>query len=595
MTTSKRELVDTALTYAERGIPTFPVHIYSAPTEKEPGKVAKTPLTARGFLDATTSFSAVESWETLDRFNGLGMPTGHASGIFVLDIDVATGGYESLATLEAEHGQLPNTRVVITGSGGKHYWFKMPEDDLRNTVGKLGPGIDTRANGGVAIIPPSNYPGGRTYEFELDIEEGDQTPLADMPEWMKTKFLEAARAPAGKLDEVIPIGKRDDQLFSLAGSMRRRGATEESIYAALTAQNANCEVPLDDKDIKRLARSGAKYKPEASVAADASEKKKGKPKRTLFKWIDEPALRTKEFPPTKWYAKNFLHQGTAILGGRPKQGKSWLALNIAINLATGTDVMGHYAVEEPHKVVFFTLEDSERLIRERIIKLATDPVPNLRVVTQTARIDDGFLDDMNELIDAGYRVFVIDVLAKIEPSTSKSSEGYRDTYERLDPVKDLCETHDAVIIMITHTRKMQTDNREENIMGSTAYTANPDMVWVLERGDGTANLDMKSKEMEPKIVELQPRFDGTNWEVLSEGSDQSTSAKDKEVVTLMKEDYSEITPNQLARETGWSVSAATKRLRRMHDQGLIRKVKRGLYGLNNGTFETPPPYSDTGR
>ncbi len=55
------------------------------------------------------------------------------------------------------------------------------------------------------------------------------------------------------------------------------------------------------------------------------------------------SLRAKEFPPLKWFAAGFLHEGNCIFAGKSKRGKSWLAFNIAISLATGEDVSQVFA------------------------------------------------------------------------------------------------------------------------------------------------------------------------------------------------------------------------------------------------------------
>jgi hypothetical protein len=81
------ELVEAAVAYAGRGFPVFPCK----------GKV---PLTARGFQDASTGPEDVLTWWTRWPTANIGMPTGDASGIVVLDVDVQHGGAGTLAELE---------------------------------------------------------------------------------------------------------------------------------------------------------------------------------------------------------------------------------------------------------------------------------------------------------------------------------------------------------------------------------------------------------------------------------------------------------------------------------------------------------------
>jgi hypothetical protein len=76
--------------------------------------------------------------------------TGVDSHIFVLDVDGDHGGFESLAALEGKHEPLPRTQRVITSSG-EHVYFSFPGVHLKNTVGKLGPGLDIRCCGGYVV------------------------------------------------------------------------------------------------------------------------------------------------------------------------------------------------------------------------------------------------------------------------------------------------------------------------------------------------------------------------------------------------------------------------------------------------------------
>ncbi len=57
---------------------------------------------------------------------------------------------------------VPLTPRCETGSG-MHYYFKHPGGEVRNSAGRLGPGLDIRADGGYVVAPPSRHPNGRTY------------------------------------------------------------------------------------------------------------------------------------------------------------------------------------------------------------------------------------------------------------------------------------------------------------------------------------------------------------------------------------------------------------------------------------------------
>lgn len=66
----------------------------------------------------------------------------------------------------------------------------------------------------------------------------------------------------------------------------------------------------------------------------------------------------------------WLEQGVGFLGGHPKSCKSWLALDIALSVASRTPVVGHYPVLCGGGVLVFTAEDSPPMVRARFCGMA---------------------------------------------------------------------------------------------------------------------------------------------------------------------------------------------------------------------------------
>lgn len=183
----------------------------------------------------------------------------------VLDIDTKDNGHRSLDIIQDEHGKLPDTVQAVTGGGGDHYFFKYESD----VVGRIGyrNGIDIKSDGGYVIVYPSVHVSGQTYEWYAE-QSPTKKALAVAPVWMK----ERKQALATPIPDVIPEGKRDATLVSLAGSMRRRGASENSILLAITSENnVRCKPPLPDEQLQKIAKSVGRYEPEAIPVAPAPE------------------------------------------------------------------------------------------------------------------------------------------------------------------------------------------------------------------------------------------------------------------------------------------------------------------------------------
>jgi len=136
------------------------------------------------------SWSQVDSEDFMDeledeQFN-VGVVTGKASDIVVIDIDPKHGG--SFETVTELAGEKIATRTHRTRSGGQHLIFRYPSgvDHIGNSVGRLAPGVDVRADGGYIVGPTSTIDGG-LYEV--------------------TNFDDVSDLPARLLNKILPIDR----------------------------------------------------------------------------------------------------------------------------------------------------------------------------------------------------------------------------------------------------------------------------------------------------------------------------------------------------------------------------------------------------
>lgn len=145
----------------------------------------KRPLTAHGFKDASTDPATIRRMFRSPLAVMIGVPTGPASGWYVIDVDIKDGA-AGMDWLHASSADLVPTRTHKTQSGGLHLIFSLPAGtEVRNSASKISPGVDVRGTGGYVIVPPS--PG---YAI------ADDTDIAEMPEWLYRECLrEPVKAP----------------------------------------------------------------------------------------------------------------------------------------------------------------------------------------------------------------------------------------------------------------------------------------------------------------------------------------------------------------------------------------------------------------
>jgi predicted P-loop ATPase len=236
--------------YAAHGWPVFPCQ-------------GKRPRTTHGLHDATTDPAIIQAWWT--RWPKANIGTVLGDGVWALDIDARHEGLTSLQTLEQTYGTLPRTVTSLTGSGGgsQHQLWRGP------SVNKapLGDGLDVQGPGSYIILPPSIHPEThRAYCWEADFGP-DDLDIQPPPAWLEALVTQEGHvaSPAEPDGDTTgtPIlkGTRESTLMSLAGAMRRRGATYAAIRAALDAENSRCVPPLASEALDRMAHSVQRYAP----------------------------------------------------------------------------------------------------------------------------------------------------------------------------------------------------------------------------------------------------------------------------------------------------------------------------------------------
>lgn len=160
--------------YAERGWPVFALTSTKSPvvlcSDCGAGRSCPSPadmeacecLTCHSFYAATTDHDRIDDIFRRNPFGLVAIRTGRPSGLVVVDIDVKPETtidgppWTIVAALE-ELGLLPDTAMVITGSGGWHLLYAYPEYDVATRIRWMD-GIDIKSDGGYIVAAPSIHP-----------------------------------------------------------------------------------------------------------------------------------------------------------------------------------------------------------------------------------------------------------------------------------------------------------------------------------------------------------------------------------------------------------------------------------------------------
>jgi hypothetical protein len=199
-------LLSAALAYAvDLDLPVFPLKVRG-----------KTPITPNGFKAATTDPDVIRHWWQDTPDANIGVATGRVV-VIDLDVDRSPPSNQVWTRRCQEHdADALGTPWSVTGSHGYHIWYAPPAGGaLRNSAGKVGPGIDVRANGGYVVAPPSTHPNGNPYywvsaprsrdgRIDKALQGWYEETLAPLPGWVGA--ILAPKPPAMRPD--VPARRR---------------------------------------------------------------------------------------------------------------------------------------------------------------------------------------------------------------------------------------------------------------------------------------------------------------------------------------------------------------------------------------------------
>lgn len=503
----------------------------------------KTPLVERGFHDATTSPDAIGEWWARWPEANIGIATGEASGIIVVDVD----GPEGQAAI-AVYGEMPRTPVAKTGKGW-HIVFARGDNAIRNSASKLGEKIDVRGDGGYIVAPPSLHPSGHRYEWARG-RDPHELALAPIPDAILERLtapvvVSAGVAPTsnGRLASQIPSlpyisdGTRNSTLTEYAGRLFAQNLGELEVLRLLIGMNeSQCRPPLDRSEVEAIVLS----------IGQAERRKRGTRRVEWLPEVSRPAslvritgdvleeLGTKNLQPIdaiptmlpEWNdacrgfggAQGLARGWHITIGGASGTGKSLLALNLVSS-----------ALKAGRAVLYVSLEMSRDQLLSRLLALtARCPVRELELgrlysedswIASARRLEeicnasgswlsiaDRPSNELTQLvplvrtgIEEGAAMVVLDYVQLVQV---RGSDGQNERITAVSQaIQRLAFDHEIVTVALSQFNRLTSFNKDappspESLTGSSSLENDSDQVVLL---DHSANKRFGSR-METNVL-----------------------------------------------------------------------------------------------
>ncbi len=480
----------------------------------------KLPATSNGVLDATVDYDKVHDWFGLrDRGPNIGVAAG--GGLLIVDLD-RHGEANGLVTWNelTEVNPTPDTYRVLTPTGGVHLYFTV-DREIRNSAGKLGPGIDTRGDGGYVVAPPSvvdgkpyvrigfdpPQPAPRWLLEALDVKRVTPVPAATsgytaalMTDFtqrapgqayhdaaLRSGYERVASAMEGTRNQAL-----NDETYSLAGIP---GIDLNEVIAVMTDAGIAAGLPHPEAAVTASRAAGAGGSAPRDIAmsthlpafttgqggAFPQVSPSGPGAVPPFDLVSDDALDNE--PGLEWIIDGVLPTGFCALYGQSGHGKSFVGLSMAFSITSGRSFFGH-VITRPGAVIYCANEGARGVGPRRHAWQVANQSQTRGFHHLRAPIDLAHPADVDRLIATARKVrpvvMFIDTWARSFSGDENSSQDVGRAIRGLDHLRDQTGTN---IVLVHHSGVDDTRMR-----GSTALKGALDWIGVVWNRNGTIEL-----------------------------------------------------------------------------------------------------------
>jgi hypothetical protein len=334
-----------------------------------------------------------------------------------------------------------------------------------------------------------------------------------------------------------------------------------------------------DKAYGGMSDAAAKASWEAAQGRQATDPKPAR--RIKFKRTSTNVIMATKYPPLRAVVPGYLFEGFTVLAGRQKLGKTWLAIDWALAVATGGVAMGSINCE-PGNVLYVDMENGPRRIQGRINTLFPNEkdlpdLSRLEWVTEAPQLDQGFIAELERwrLSVPNPTMVGIDVLQRIKPAGSMARNAYENDYSTWAPLQQWATEKQIAVLGLHHTKKGGADDPLEALSGSNGLSACADTTIVLDSDQNGKTLYVRGRDVEER--ETAVIFTGGHWSVLGEASDVRRTDERSQILSVLLTADEPMNPKEISIATSSARNSTDQLLYKMAKAGEVEKTGRGLY------------------
>lgn len=576
----------------------------------------------RDYIEERPTKKQLEKWFTKWPNSNIAVITGYVSDLGVLDVD-------DLAQYKEIKANDPTARIARTGSNGRHLFYSYPDDgkSLPNTVQKLAPKVDSRADGGYIILPPSRHISGSDYEWIKSGELGElstSTLRTLRGEGKNSKKAQVKEKAEFWIDEVlengVTEGSRNDTVAKLAGFYAGKGMPLDIAITSLSTWNeAKNDPALPHKELLTTIKSV--YRKESRKPVEKPRKLKIEDDIDTDELLEHVHINDLlvEYgdKPVNWVIPGWLPEKTIqMVIAPPETRKTWLLFDLAVSIASGKPFLGMYPVNPTAvgPVLIIQQEDylgdqaarlsviiNNKTMKNREINCTSKDIelqlpPNLPIYVHkeaTLKIDDD--EQMQRLENLISKLKIKQVI--IDPFyTIASLNNYgADAIEHLMRFKELRNKYGCGFTIAHHTSKQGKNNdkgsistNREDSWGSQLLNGWLETGWQVRKTDNAnvilvrAHFKTARSHTQHTLLEFDIETDSfPSKYVIKEVEDKKDEVEEEavDIINILKRNGA-LTKSEIVKFASVKVELINKALKPLEETGTINRDRMGRYSIS---------------
>lgn len=296
-------------------------------------------------------------------------------------------------------------------------------------------------------------------------------------------------------------------------------------------------------------------------------------------------------PEQTWLIRSVWAQSAVgIIGGAPKCCKSWLGLDMAVSVASGTPCLGTFPVDLPGPVLVFLAEDAVFAVRSRIDSLCKhrnldiDKLDLYVITASTIRLDlSGDQQKLTATLSAiRPRLLILDPLVRLHALDENSSA---EMSKLLGFVRELQRTFDTSVVLVHHASKKHRAQPGQALRGSSDLHAFGDSNAYLSRRSEQLLLTFEhrsAKAPDPIKIELVSQKDGsaTHLQIVTGIKADPAATLTDRIRDLLKQSDNPLTRTTIRSQLKVNNQRLGQCLVDLDNQGLIIRTSKGYLSIN---------------